>query len=63
MIRVTIEVDQAGHDFKIERTNEYFSTSETASVTVDRLIGEARASMNAALNAKPKTPFWVEITS
>lgn len=63
MIRVTIEVDHAGHDFKIEREEEFLTSDAKTTVIVDRLLAETRASMHAALTAVPKSALWVDISS
>lgn len=51
MIRVTIEVDGYGHEYKFQREEEAFDVDVPATEMIDRLIGSVRASAHAALKA------------
>lgn len=59
MIRVTIEVDQYDHRFTVQR--EHADPAPGATVVVDALLGEARASMHAALTAVPSRATWDDV--
>jgi hypothetical protein len=52
MIRVTLEVDGYGHDYKVVRATEHFGP-EPASEELRKLIRGAEASMIAAISTAP----------